>query len=182
MRKIHFKRNTIFQLLNVVKFALVLLLFLMFISFNSKIAMQQADIKKVTESTNNVVKGQDDILRAIKGVTEDTRVTAQQQTAIIICMLQVPIAQRTTDLQTQCRDSVITTDVDGNNTSGTTGTGSGSASSANPTPTPAPAQSGNSQSATTPTPSPAPEAPQPSFLDRLLNPITTPITNLLNGL
>ena len=80
-------------------FALVL----MFINFNTQIVKQTESTNKLAESTNKVVKGQGDILKAIKQVTEDTRITANQQTAIIICMLQVPIEARSTDLQAQCR-------------------------------------------------------------------------------
>lgn len=82
---------------------MLFVLLLMFISFNSRIAKQTESTNEIAKSTNQVVKGQGDILKAIKQVTEDTRITADQQTAIIICMLQVPIDQRTTDLQSKCR-------------------------------------------------------------------------------
>lgn len=59
-----------------------------------------------TEATRNLVARQDDILRAIAKSTEDGNATAKQQTAIIICMLQVPISQRSTDLLNNCRKQV----------------------------------------------------------------------------
>ena len=67
---------------------------------NAVAAKQTAvDIKKV-------VKSQDQVLRAITKNTDDGNKTAQKQTAIIICMLQVPISQRTTDLLNNCRKQV----------------------------------------------------------------------------
>lgn len=51
----------------------------------------------------SIQKKQDQSLQAIKDVTTDTRLTAERQTAIIICMLQVPIEQRTPNLLENCR-------------------------------------------------------------------------------
>lgn len=59
-----------------------------------------------TMSTNKVVKGQTDILNAIKQLASDSKLDNNVKTNIIICMLQVPVAQRTTDLQEQCRKDV----------------------------------------------------------------------------
>lgn len=176
-------RDTVFGFLNVVKFILVLLLFLMFINFNKQIARQQENLASLAESTNSVVKSQGDILTAIQQVTSDTRTTAQEQTAIIICMLQVPIQERTTDLQKQCRKTVTPSGVTGGNNTGTTGTATGSSS--NNTPNPTPPQQSISQNST---PTPAPEAPQSGgFLERnILNPVNDnviqPIGNFLGGL
>lgn len=91
------------QVLEAIKYFILFVLVLMFINFNTQIVKQTENTNKLAESTNQVVKGQGDILKAIKQVTEDTRITANQQTAIIICMLQVPIDARSTDLQAECR-------------------------------------------------------------------------------
>ncbi len=64
------------------------------------------DTKAIAENTNSIVNGQDDILRAIAKGTNQGNITAQQQTSIIICMLQVPIAERTTNLLEKCRKDV----------------------------------------------------------------------------
>lgn len=65
------------------------ILVLMFINFNIKFA--------------EIVKGQNDILEAIKLQTIDNKLTSEEKTSIIICMLQVPINQRTTDVLSNCR-------------------------------------------------------------------------------
>jgi hypothetical protein len=77
------------------------------------IAYQGADTRKLavttsqlSASTNQIVKSQTEILNAIKKVTDDTRLTAEQQTTIIICMLQVPQQLRTTDVERSCRKSI----------------------------------------------------------------------------
>lgn len=95
--------------LEVLKAVLVFIMLIMFINFNAQVAHQTDNTQKLAESTNRVVKNQGDILKAIKQVTEDTKITANEQTSIIICMLQVPIEQRTTDLQTECRKQVVKT-------------------------------------------------------------------------
>lgn len=170
MKTLKFFKGKVFPILDVVKFLLVLMLLIMFVNFNAQAAQQTADTHRIAESTNNVVKSQHDILDAIKKVTDDTRMTAAQQTAIIICMLQVPVSQRTTDLQAQCRDEVKVEDA-----SSGAGTVSGSTdttfecSSCNNTTTTNNTQSDSSQ---------APPAVQPSFLERLLS----PVNNLLNRL
>lgn len=97
------KRSRLLPFLEAVKYIFMFVLVLMFINFNTQIVKQTENTNKLAKSTNQVVKGQGDILKAIKQVTEDTRITASQQTSIIICMLQVPIAERSTDLQAQCR-------------------------------------------------------------------------------
>ena len=62
--------------------------------------------KSTAQDIKKVVKAQDQVLRAIAKNTQDGNNTAKQQTAIIICMLQVPISQRTTDLLNDCRKQV----------------------------------------------------------------------------
>lgn len=177
MRKIIENRAKIIPILEVVKFLLILVLLLMFISFNRQSAEQAADTKTIAASTNKVVKGQGDILAAIKAVTDDTRITAVQQTAIIICMLQVPIESRTTDLQTQCRDQATASDASSGGETSRSSVENSSASSSKSTPNTTPPQSNSSQSDNfTPV---VPEAPQPTgFLDLVLN----PLKNIVNGL
>lgn len=102
MPKIH-----LLPVLTFIKYLIGFALLLMFINFNSRIADQTKGTNELALSTNKVVKGQDDILKAIRQVTEDTRITADQQTAIIICMLQVPIENRTTNLQASCRRQYV---------------------------------------------------------------------------
>lgn len=185
------RKESVFAVLDVIKFVLILVLVLMFIQFNSTAVRQAEETKKIAGSTNDIVKSQEDILTAIKQVTEDTRVTAQEQTSIIICMLQVPIGERSTDLQAKCRkaaEDAPTIPVSEDNNSETTGTGSAGPSS-NRTPSDAQTQSFNSQNpaTSTPTPTPTPSEPTPNFLERVensvertLSPVLTPINNLLN--
>lgn len=93
-------KNRIIKLLSVVKEVVIYLgipiLIMMAINANTQ-AIQQG------KTTNQLIKGQNQILSSIKAVTKDTNLTAAQQTKIIICMLQVPVAQRTTDTETNCR-------------------------------------------------------------------------------
>lgn len=177
MRKLIENRAKIVPILEVVKFFLILVLLLMFISFNKQAAEQAASTKAIAESTNKVVKGQGDILAAIKQVTDDTRITAVQQTAIIICMLQVPIDSRTTDLQTQCRDQATAADADSGVGTGRSSTENSSASSSQNTPAPTPSQSNSSQSDNF-----SPTTPEPAQSTGILDLVLNPIKNLVNGL
>lgn len=171
MRKIKVPRvpkDKMFQFLDVVKFALILLLALMFINFNSKAAKQAEDTAKIAQSTNDVVRTQGDILEAIKQVTDDTRITAVEQTSIIICMLQVPIERRTTDLQSQCRNLAVASSDD--NVAKTPGR-----------PDDAPVHSSpQNTSPAKPAPSEKPQAPapEPSIIDRILSPVNGLINSL----
>lgn len=74
----------------------VFVLIIMFIRFNSIVAENAADTKRIVQS-------QSEILTAIKTQAVDNKVSSEEKTAIIICMLQVDIDQRTTDLLTKCR-------------------------------------------------------------------------------
>lgn len=98
-----------------------------------RVATQTASI---SASTNQLIKSQNEVLSAIKGVTDDTKMTAEQQTAIIICMLQVPVEQRTTDLQANCRKQAGVSSA----TSSSSGSTSGTSNSV----------TGNSQSSSSP--------------------------------
>lgn len=105
-----FHKPHLLTLLEVTKIILMLGLVILFVVFNARIATQADETHALAEKTNSIVKGQGDILQAIKQVTEDTRITASQQTSIIICMLQVPVNSRSTDLQTQCRNQSVQAD------------------------------------------------------------------------
>lgn len=89
-------------------------LFVYFVVSNHAYQAQGRNLLKQTNdntmSTNRVVKGQTDILNAIKQLASDNKVDSNEKTNIIICMLQVPVAQRTTDLQQQCRQQVESED------------------------------------------------------------------------
>lgn len=65
------------------------MLVLMFVNFNVKFA--------------NIVRSQNDILEAIKRQTVDNKLTSEEKTSTIICMLQVPISERTTNVLNSCR-------------------------------------------------------------------------------
>lgn len=93
--------------------AVIITLVLLFVYFLVSNHAYQAQGRRLlestndnTKSTNQVVKGQSDILQAIKQLALDTKLDNNEKTNIIICMLQVPVAQRTTDLQEQCRTEV----------------------------------------------------------------------------
>jgi FtsZ-interacting cell division protein ZipA len=62
--------------------------------------------KANTTDIKNILASQTDLLNAIRQVTIDNNLTAKQQTDIIICMLQVPVEKRTTDLKENCRNEV----------------------------------------------------------------------------
>lgn len=174
MRKIHLNRQKVLGALEMAKFVLLLLLTLMFISFNAKVAQQTQTTKNIAASTNKTLRGQTDILNAIKAVTDDTHTTAAEQTAIIICMLQVPIGSRTTDLQAQCRKQANGAAAD--NVSGTSGNSAGTTaagSSTNSAP-----NSTESQQETSQNP-PSGGSSNPSFFQRNF---VQPIKNLINAL
>lgn len=64
--------------------------------------------KDNTMDIKRIVEGQSDLLIAIKQVAEDNQLISEQKTNIIICMLQVPVNERTTDTVTNCRKKVET--------------------------------------------------------------------------
>lgn len=76
----------------------VVVMLVMFINLNSAVA-------KNTASTNHIVKSQAEILDAIKKLAVDTKLNNEQKTTTIICMLQVPIEKRTTDVLKSCREN-----------------------------------------------------------------------------
>lgn len=161
----------ILPFLNLLKYVVLAVGLLLFINFNIRLGQQAADTKEIAVGTNKIVKSQGDILDAIKQVTEDTRITAAEQTSIIICMLQVPIEERTTNLQAECREQATNPVANAGNTSQTSGSGSGSvesSSSPQSAPNNQPRQQDNTQSGSD---SDA-EEPEPSTIERILKPVT----------
>lgn len=73
------------------------------ISFSNNLSENTRQAKATATSTNNIVQSQNDILNAIKQLATDTKITSDEKTSIIICMLQVPVSERTTDVETNCR-------------------------------------------------------------------------------
>lgn len=103
-------------------------------------------IADTSRNTETIVAKQDQTLEAIKQTAEDNRLLSDQKTNIIICMLLVPIEQRTADIVNNCRkqaESQNSVPAPANSTSQNStsqqnqNTGQGSTS---PTPTPAPTQ------------------------------------------
>jgi hypothetical protein len=78
------------------------LLIFMFMHYNIEVGKQ-------TTATQDIVKSQGRILNAIQNATLDNRLNSDQKTNLIICMLQVPIAQRNTDVLTSCRNQAANT-------------------------------------------------------------------------
>lgn len=95
--------TNIFPILDVVKLIGILVLIMMFIRFSVTVADNTRQAKETTQATQRIVKSQGDILQAIQALAVDTKITAEQKTNIIICMLQVPVEERTTDVLTGCR-------------------------------------------------------------------------------
>lgn len=158
-------KSRLLTALELIKYLLLFVMLILFINFNSRIAKQTESTNELAGSTNRVVKGQEDILKAIRQVTEDTRITADQQTAIIICMLQVPIESRTTDLQAKCRSQYVAPD-------GTTPDitdKSDTSSSSNNTPISQTPQRDKPQDDMTPQPI---TKPTPTLLEKLTKPVT----------
>ena len=78
----------------------VFILVIMFIRFNSIVADNAAD-------TKHIVQSQNEILNAIKRQAVDNKISSEEKTAIIICMLQVNISERTTDVLNNCRKNAL---------------------------------------------------------------------------
>jgi hypothetical protein len=96
-------QRNIFNVLDVFKFIGIVALVLMFIHFNAVVADNARSTKAEATSTNQIVRSQGEILDAIKQLAIDNRVNSDEKTNIIICMLRVPVSQRTTDVLNNCR-------------------------------------------------------------------------------
>lgn len=66
------------------------------------------DTNTAVTNTETIVAKQDETLQAIKQTAIDNKLLSDEKTNIIICMLQVPVAERTTDTVTNCRKQVET--------------------------------------------------------------------------
>lgn len=155
--------------------AVIIVLLLLFVYFawgNHQFQAQNRTLllntNKTTQNTNDIVHGQTDILNAIKKLANDTKLDSNEKTNIIICMLQVPVAMRTNDLQNQCRkqvESQLTNQISGP-------IFSGSSSKSNNTSTPSVLTSPRGES-NTPTPvsqnPTTPSTPVPATPRKLLN-------------
>lgn len=93
-----FVKNLVFFLL-VGVWILVMLL----IKFNTRVADSANSAKEAANATRQIVAKQDETLNAIRTLALDNKLLSEQKTNIIICMLQVPISERTTDTVTNCR-------------------------------------------------------------------------------
>lgn len=89
-------------------FTIGILVFL-FIYFAIGNAHFQSTNRDILNGIAGVQKKQDETLQAIKDITIDSRLTAEEQTKIILCMLQVPISERTPDVERNCRKEVVPT-------------------------------------------------------------------------
>lgn len=65
------------------------------------------DTKHISEDTQAIVAKQDQTLVAIKDLSLDNKLTSKQLGDTIICMLLVPVGQRTTQTQDNCRQEAI---------------------------------------------------------------------------
>lgn len=131
------------------------ILLLMFMHFNIEVAKQ-------TKATNSIVASQTKILNAIRAATDDNKLTAEQKSNLIICMLQVPVEQRSDDVLQGCRKQAETTLVA--SASGNTSQNQSSSVGTNPSSQPTPATT-----TTQPNNSQPPESPQPTVLQRILD-------------
>lgn len=127
-------------------------------SINASTDARRAAIsaEQAAKDAKLTVAKQDLTLDAIKTLSLDNRITSKQLGNTIICMLQVPIAQRTTDLAEQCRMQAV--DESGNPTNQTPPNGVAPSTQPN-TPT-----TENGQTETKP-------AAQPNVIQRLLDKI-----------
>lgn len=100
----------IHQLYKLLRESMPIMIFIMLIFFGAAIVGFQKDnrqilegIAKTGENTETIVAKQDETLEAIKDTAEDNKLLSEEKTNIIICMLQVPVGQRTTDTVANCR-------------------------------------------------------------------------------
>jgi hypothetical protein len=93
---------------------IVLVLVFLFIYFAIGNVQFQKDNRQLIEATkrsaNNtekIVTKQDETLQAIKDLATDNKLTAQQLGDTIICMLQVPVSQRTPNTKEDCQKKAV---------------------------------------------------------------------------
>lgn len=88
------------------KEAMPVMIFLMLIFFGAAIIGFQKDNRALLQDTKSIVSKQDLTLSAIEALARDTKIESKQKTDIIICMLQIPVSERTTETVANCRKSV----------------------------------------------------------------------------
>lgn len=96
-------RVNIFAVLDVIKFLLAVVIFLLVLQFGHNLAQSVSSAKQTATNTNRIVKSQADILAAIKQVTQDTRTTQEKKTNTILYLLQLPRVDRTDAMIANCK-------------------------------------------------------------------------------
>lgn len=91
--------------------AVPIMIFVMLVFFGAAIIGFQQDNRRIlrdtaaaVKNTETIVSKQDETLIAIKTLALDSKLTSKQLGDTIICMLLVPVGQRTTQTQDNCRD------------------------------------------------------------------------------
>lgn len=116
--------------------AVIITLFILFLYFaygnaqfqrTNRVLLEQT--KSASQNTQTIVSKQDQTLAAIKQLTLDNKLSSKQLGDTIICMLKIPVADRTDDTATQCRQEVQAEDTAANSGS-ISGTQTGQSSSA----------------------------------------------------
>lgn len=95
--------------MDVIKIILLVILFIMFMSFNIRIGREVSTTGQISTQTNKILESDNQIIKDIQNQTNDNHQTSQQELNTIICMLQVPIESRTTDLEQACQKAADST-------------------------------------------------------------------------
>lgn len=156
------------QFYNVLREAMPVMIFIMLIFFGAAILGFQKDNNRLLEDTRATVRNtevivekQDETLDAIRQLSLDNKLTSKQLGDTIICMLLVPVNQRTTQTQEECREQAVS-QTPASNETGSTPT------QPIPEPSSAPQSRSNSQPEAEPTPEPQDEMnPLESLIDWL---------------
>lgn len=107
--------------------AMPVMILVMLIFFGAAILGFQQDNKRLLEDTRATVKNtevivekQDQTLDAIRQLSLDNKLTSKQLGDTIICMLLVPVGQRTDQTQEDCKSQAISQSVTKNGNGSTT--------------------------------------------------------------
>lgn len=157
----------------IVKEAMPIMILGMLIFFGAAIVDFQGDNQRLLEGINSTVKNtevivekQDETLDAIRQLSLDNKLTSKQLGDTIICMLLIPVNQRTTNTQEVCREQAV------NQTPASNEAGSTTAQ-----PVTAPQSDNQPQPDQTPTSvQPTPSGPLESFWQI----ITQPVSDIIN--
>lgn len=85
------------------KEAMPIMIFIMLIFFGAAIIGFQKDNQRILKGVYTTVSKQDETLQAIEDLAKDSKLESDEKTDIIICMLQVSIAERTPETVANCR-------------------------------------------------------------------------------